>query len=131
MVANAPFHRGTPVMATCYRRPTANASIRKGGTAPYNTPISGDIQPISVQRDGKLLDLFRDKMRRLHYALATEKAYRRVPLAHAPVPLTVGDRSADYTYYTSGHWSLDSGHSSLCPARAQPQSFLKSEIINP
>jgi len=64
-------------MATFYPQPAANTSIRKGGAAPYNTPVSGDIQPISVQRDGKLLDLFRDKMRRLHYALTTEKAYRR------------------------------------------------------
>ena len=63
-------------MATFYGRPTANASIRKDRAAPYSTPISGDLQPISARRDRKLLDQFRDKMRTLHYALATEKAYR-------------------------------------------------------
>lgn len=43
---------------------------------PYNTSISGVMQPICVPLDRKLLDQFRDKMRTLHYALATEKAYR-------------------------------------------------------
>jgi hypothetical protein len=63
-------------MATSYRRPTAIASIGKGGAAPYNTPISGDIQPVSASSGRKLLDQLRDKMRSVHYALATEKAYR-------------------------------------------------------
>jgi len=62
-------------MATSYRQPTATASIGKGGAAPYNTPFSGVMQPICVPQDRKLLDKFRDKMRSLHYALATEKAY--------------------------------------------------------
>jgi hypothetical protein len=30
-------------MATAYRQRAAIASIGKGGAAPYNTPISGDI----------------------------------------------------------------------------------------
>jgi hypothetical protein len=63
-------------MATYYRRPTAHASNCKDGATPYSTPISVDIQPISVRGGRKLLDQFRDKMRSLHYALATEKAYR-------------------------------------------------------
>ena len=63
-------------MARPYHRPSATASNCKDGNARYNTPISGDRQPISVPRNRKLLDRFRDKMRTLHYALATEKAYR-------------------------------------------------------
>jgi hypothetical protein len=76
MPATAPFHGGTPVMAKSYRRQRAPASNCKDGATPYSTPISGDIQPISVRGGRKLLDQFRDKMRSLHYALATEKAYR-------------------------------------------------------
>lgn len=34
------------------------------------------MQPVSAAQDRKLLDQFRDKMRSLHYSLATEKAYR-------------------------------------------------------
>ena len=63
----APLHDGTPVMATSYRRPTASTSNGKDGAAPSSTPISGDRQPISVRRDRKLLDRFRDKVRSLHY----------------------------------------------------------------
>jgi integron integrase len=63
-------------MAIAYRQQTAVASIDKGRIAPYNTPISGDIQPDPAVGGQKLLDRFRDKMRSLHYALATEKAYR-------------------------------------------------------
>ena len=63
-------------MATSYRRPTASTSFCKDGAAPYSTPNSGNTQPISVRGGTKLLDLFRDKMRALHYALATEKSYR-------------------------------------------------------
>jgi len=63
-------------MAISYPQPTANSSIGKGGAAPYNTPFSGVMQPICFRQDRKLLDQFRDKMRSLHYALATEKAYR-------------------------------------------------------
>jgi len=74
--AAAPPHDGTPVMAISYRQQTAVASIGKGRTAPYNTPVAGVIQPNCVPQDQKLLDQFRDKMRSLHYALATEKAYR-------------------------------------------------------
>lgn len=63
-------------MATSYRQPTANASNGKGSTAPHSTLISGDIRPNHAVGGRKLLDQFRDKMRSLHYALATEKAYR-------------------------------------------------------
>jgi integron integrase len=63
-------------MATSYRQSSTNASIGKGGAAPYNTPFSGDMQPTRVPQDRKLLDQFRDKMRSLHYSLATEQAYR-------------------------------------------------------
>ncbi len=50
-------------MAKSYRQPSTNASIGKGGAAPYNTPFSGVMQPICVPQDRKLLDQFRDKMR--------------------------------------------------------------------
>lgn len=63
-------------MATPYRQPGAISSIGKGGAAPYNTPFSGVMQPICVRHDRKLLDLFRDKMRSLHYSLSTERVYR-------------------------------------------------------
>jgi hypothetical protein len=62
-------------MATSYRQRTADASIDKGRIAPYSTMIPGDIQPDPAVGGRKLLDQFRDKMRSLHYALATEKAY--------------------------------------------------------
>ena len=55
-------------MATSYRLQTADASIDKGGILPYYTPISGDIQSDPVVKGRKL--------RALHYALTTEKAYR-------------------------------------------------------
>lgn len=67
---------GSPTMAKFYRQRAANASNGKGSTAPYNTSFAGMRQPNSVPQDRKLLDQFRDKMRSLHYALATEKAYR-------------------------------------------------------
>jgi hypothetical protein len=63
-------------VATSYRQPTANTSIGKGGAGPYNTPFPGVMQPICVRQDRTLLHQFRDKMRFLHYALATQKAYR-------------------------------------------------------
>lgn len=63
-------------MATLYRRPNTTTSFDKGGAAPHSTPISDDIQPAHAVGGRKLLDQFRDKMRSLHYALATEKAYR-------------------------------------------------------
>jgi hypothetical protein len=63
-------------MATSYRQPGKISSIGKGGAAPYNTPFSGVMRPTCVPQDRKLLDQFRDKMRSLHYSLATEKAYR-------------------------------------------------------
>jgi site-specific recombinase XerD len=63
-------------MATSYRRPGTNSSSGKGGAAPYNARFSGVIRPNCVPQDRKLLDQFRDKMRSLHYSLATEKAYR-------------------------------------------------------
>jgi hypothetical protein len=54
-------------MATSYRRPIASTSNGKDGAVPDSTPISGDMQPISVRGGRKLLDQFRDKMRTLHY----------------------------------------------------------------
>ncbi len=75
----APIHDENPVMATSYRQPTGITSSGKGGAEPYNTSISGVMQPICVPQDRKLLDQFRDKMRTLHYALATENAYRHWP----------------------------------------------------
>jgi len=60
-------------MTTVYRRSRGFATSR---AAPYNTPISHDTQSKSNGRSEKLLDQFRDKMRSLHYALATEKSYR-------------------------------------------------------
>ena len=76
MLATSPQYAGTPDGAVDYHRPTTNASIRKDGAASDNTPISGDMQPSAGCGGPKLLDHFRDKMRALHYALATEKAYR-------------------------------------------------------
>ena len=72
----APIHDENPVMATSYRQPTGITSSGKGGAEPYNTSISGVMQPICVPQDRKLLDQFRDKMRTLHYDLVTEDAYR-------------------------------------------------------
>jgi len=63
-------------MTTAYRRPTASTSVRKDGAAPLRRPFSGDTQPRSNCGSKKLLDQFREKMRALHYALATEKSYR-------------------------------------------------------
>ncbi len=63
-------------MATSYRRLTAIASNCKDGAAPYSTPNSGDTRPRCNCGSKKLLDQFRDKMRSLHNALATEKSYR-------------------------------------------------------
>jgi site-specific recombinase XerD len=62
-------------MATIYRRPIASARICKDGAAPYSTPTSCGNQPNPARGGRKLLEVFRDKMRALHYALATEKAY--------------------------------------------------------
>ena len=63
-------------MAKDYGQRPANASNGKSSTAPYSTPVAGIMQPNCVPQDRKLLDQFGDKMRSLHYALATEKAYR-------------------------------------------------------
>lgn len=67
---------GTPVMATTYPPAIASASFGKGGATPHNTPNAGVMPPARAAQDRKLLDQFRDKMRSLHYSLATEKAYR-------------------------------------------------------
>jgi len=63
-------------MATSYRKTVAISSAGKDGAAPYSVPISGDTRPNSSRGGKKLLDQFHDKMRSLHYALATEKCYR-------------------------------------------------------
>ncbi len=63
-------------MTTAYRWPAISATTCEGGTAPYSPPISCDTQQDLTRGGRKLLDRFRDKMRALHYALATEKAYR-------------------------------------------------------
>jgi len=63
-------------MAKVYRRLNTKTSFDEGGDAPYSTPISDDRHPDDAVGGRKLLDQFHDKMRSLHYALATEKAYR-------------------------------------------------------
>ncbi len=63
-------------MTTAYRWPAISATTCEGGAAPYSPPISCDTQQDLTRGGRKLLDRFRDKMRALHYALATEKAYR-------------------------------------------------------
>ncbi len=75
-LATDPSLDGTPFMETSYRQQTAAAIIDKGRLAPYSTMIPGDMQPDPAVGGRKLLDRFRDKMRSMHYALATEKAYR-------------------------------------------------------
>ena len=62
-------------MATSYRRPTATASNDKDDSGPESVPTPGDTRPNPGRRGLKLLERFRDKIRALHYALATEKAY--------------------------------------------------------
>jgi hypothetical protein len=81
MTTTVPDSGGNPVMTTVYRWPAASATTSKGGAAPYSSPISCDTQPNVTPGARKLLDRFRDKMRALHYALATEKAYRHWILA--------------------------------------------------
>jgi hypothetical protein len=61
-------------MATAYRQPTAVATICDGGAAPYSPPVTGATESNPARGSRKLLDQLRDKMRTLHYALATEKA---------------------------------------------------------
>jgi len=63
-------------MAITYRKPIGIASTCKDGAAPHSVQVSGDTQPNPSRGGKKLLDQFRDKMRSLHYALATEKSYR-------------------------------------------------------
>ena len=58
----------SPIVVTAYRRFDRIASNRKGGAAPYSTPILGDTQPNLRHGSKKLLERFRDKMRSLHYA---------------------------------------------------------------
>jgi hypothetical protein len=92
------LHDGTPVMATSYLHPTASASFSKGGAAPYNTPISGVMQPVPVPQDRKLLDQFGDKMRSLHatdferglgYADSPYAVRRKYPNAQTLVSMAI------------------------------------------
>ena len=51
-------------------------TLPKDGATPYSVSITGDTQPYPSYGSKKLLDQFADKMRSLHYAIATEKSYR-------------------------------------------------------
>ena len=63
-------------VAASYRRSLGISTSRKDGVAPYSALIARDTQPNPNRGSKKLLDRFHDKMRSLHYALATENSYR-------------------------------------------------------
>jgi hypothetical protein len=116
-------------MATAYHRPTAAASNYRDDSAPDSVPISRDTRPNPARGGRKLLDQFRDKIRALHYALATEKAYR-----HWTVELLKFHRVGDDWQHpaTLGKPEVEAFHTHLATDRndsAKTQNQASSAIL--
>ena len=87
MPAVALLHSGIPIIATFYPQPTTNASNGRAALRRTARHVRTIFSRSASPKDRKLVDLFRDKIHSLHYAVATEKVYclRLVELLRFPL----------------------------------------------